>query len=52
MKLLLLISIVALCEGVPQQVVNLTGSSWTVVDGEGKVKVPATVPGQVHLDLL
>ncbi len=52
MKLLLILSIVSLCSAVPQQVVDLAGSSWTVADLGGRAKVPATVPGQVHLDLL
>ncbi len=50
--LLLVVSIVSLCSGLPQQVVDLTGSSWTVADLGGTASVPATVPGQVHLDLL
>ncbi|XP_064391180.1 beta-mannosidase-like isoform X2 [Halichondria panicea] len=49
---LLILSIVSLCSAVPQQVVDLTGSSWTVADTGGRAKVSATVPGQVHLDLL
>ena len=32
---------------------NGDSGTWTISDSEGRVKgLPATVPGQVHLDLL
>lgn len=31
---------------------DLGGAMWTVTNVNGSVAIPATVPGQVHLDLL
>ena len=36
-----------------QKEISLIGDQWTISDSEGRVKeLQATVPGQVHLDLL
>lgn len=33
------------------RVLNLNGDSWRVTNVNGSISVPATVPGQVHMDL-
>lgn len=30
---------------------DLGGNQWTLTNGNGSITVPASVPGQVHLDL-
>jgi len=37
---------------VGQDIIDLSGESWTVINGKGDMKISATVPGQVHLDLM
>ena len=31
---------------------DLTGAQWAAVSSNGSLRVPAVVPGQIHLDLL